>query len=190
MTDAINRFIIGCSQTWWKMLLLFCGQAVTMQLLFGIEKTFPALTAGDVPFDMQNTLQASQVFEQLAGYSPEAFAAYYRFEAVDFAFPLFAGLFLASLLTFSLRHAAPGWYASAVKHKLLVLVLLATVFDYLENLNFLWAVSAWPDQVHMAAQLGVLAKKAKLACMYTSFTLTGLFLLIALGRWLGGKLKA
>lgn len=187
MLSTLNRFIVSCSESWWKVLLLFAGQMVTIRILTNIEKGFPAITNGDVPFDMQNTLQASQVFEQLAGYTQQAFADYYLFQAVDFAFPLFAGLFLAAVCTFALRHAAPRWYSYAVKKNLLVLLLLATLFDYLENLNFLWVVSTWPEPAVLAAQLGVLAKKLKLACMSIGFALTALFLLGAAGRWIGLK---
>ena len=66
-------------------------------------------------------------------------------------------------------------------------MLLATVFDYLENINFLWAVTAWPEQVQLAADLGVLAKIGKLSCLNIAFSLTGIFLLLALLRWIGSK---
>ncbi len=81
----------------------------------------------------------------------------------------------------------PGWYASAVRNNLLSLLLLATVFDYLENINFLWVVTAWPEQAQLVAQLGILAKMGKLTCMGIGFALTAIFLLLALGRWLGRK---
>ena len=62
MIVAINRFIVDCSQSWWKVLLLFVGQTATMQVLMAIEGRFPGITNGDVPFDMQNSLQPEQVF--------------------------------------------------------------------------------------------------------------------------------
>ncbi len=187
MLTALNRFIMDCSQSWWKVLLLFAGQTATMQVLMAIEARFPAITNGDVPFDMQNSLRPEQVFEQLAGYTEQAFSDYHLFQLVDFAFPLLAGLFLASVCAFALRHAIPGWYKIAAAKNLFVLILLATVFDYLENLNFLWVIISWPEKAELAAQLGVLAKQGKLTCMMTGFTLTGLFLLIALLRWIGRK---
>lgn len=187
MLATINRFIVDCSQSWWKVLLLFVGQTATMQVLMAIEAGFPAITNGDVPFDMQNSLRAEQVFKQLAGYSQQAFSDYYLFQLVDFAFPLLAGLFLASVCAFALRHAIPTWYQIATAKNLFALLLLATVFDYLENLNFLWVMASWPEKAELAAQLGVLAKQGKLACMFTGFALTGLFLLIALLRWAGTK---
>jgi len=187
MLIAINRFIVDCSQSWWKVLLLFVGQTATLLGLMAIEGRFPGITNGDVPFDMQNSLRPEQVFEQLAGYTEQAFSDYYLFQLVDFAFPLLAGLFLATVCAFALRHAIPGWYQVAVAKNLFVLLLLATLFDYLENLNFLWVIASWPEKAELAAQLGVLAKQGKLACMMTSFGLTGLFLVIALLRWVGRK---
>jgi len=187
MLKAVNGFIVNCSESWWKILLLFLGQMATMQGLNAITGRFPGITAGDIPFDMQNDLQPGQIFEQLAGYTDQAFSDYYLFQAIDFVFPLLAGLFLASLFTFGLRHAAPGWYVFVRARNLLVLMLLPVLFDYLENVHMLWVVSVWPEQVEIAAQLGVAAKQAKLATLFTAFGLTGLALLAALARWLGRR---
>jgi len=187
MLAAVNRFIVDCSHTWWKVLLLFLGQTATMRVLSTITERFPAMTAGDVPFDMQNSLTTDQIFTQLAGYSEQAFSHYYVFQAVDFAFPLLAGLFLASLCAFGLRHASPAWYQAVNSRNLFTLILLATLFDYLENINLLWVVSSWPEPASFAAQLGVLAKKAKLTFLVLSFAVTGLCPLGAAGRWAGVK---
>ncbi len=182
MLATLNQFIVNCSTSWWKTLLLLAGQTGSLLILLRIEGKFPAIASGATPFDMQNQLTVTQIFEQLAGYSDAAFRSYYIFQAVDFVFPLLGGLFMAAVFSFALRHAAPGWYAIAVARRLLILLLAATLFDYLENLNFLWVVNAWPDEAMRAAQLGVLAKQAKLACMNLVFGLTGLLLLVALAR--------
>jgi hypothetical protein len=183
MLQRLNAFILWCSQTWWAVALLFAGQFGSMRILNAITQKFPSQTAGDIPFDMQNSLTTEQVFTQLSGYSEAAFASYYRFQAVDFAFPLFGGLFLAAVCAFAVRHAAPRWYAWAAARNLFVLILLATAFDYLENVGMLWTVSAWPAQVQAAAQLGVTAKVAKLTCLFSSVGVTAAFLLVAGGRW-------
>ena len=187
MLHRVNAFIIWCSQTWWAAALLFTGQFGTMRLMSGITQEFPEQTAGDIPFDMQNTLTTEQVFSQLSGYSQAAFENYYRFQALDFAFPLFGGLFLAAVCAFAVRHAAPGWYGFATARKLFVLILLATAFDYLENIGMLWTVSAWPEQVQVASQLGVTAKLAKLSFLFASVSITLAFLLAAGLRWIGRK---
>lgn len=187
MLSAINNFIVNCSASWWKTLLLLAGQSAAFRGMNAITTRFPEITAGDIPFDMQNDLRPEQVFTQLAGYTEQAFSDYYLFQAIDFAFPLLAGLFLACLFTFGLRHAAPRFYAYATARNLLVLMLLPVMFDYLENINLLWAVTAWPERADLAAQLGVLAKQAKLATLYTAFALTGLALLGAAVRWVGRR---
>lgn len=187
MLTSINRFIVACSQSWWKVLLLFLGQSASFQIMAGVTERFPELTAGAVPFDMQNSLTVKQIFAQLAGYSPAAFTEYYLFQAVDFVFPLVAGLFLAAVFAFGMRHAWPAGYDYLNSRNLFTLILLATAFDYLENVNLLWVVSAWPEQATVAAQLGVIAKQAKLACLYLAFAVTGLSLLGAALRWVGRK---
>lgn len=187
MASALNRFIVSCSASWWKVLLLLAGQAATLFMLLRIENGFPAVSSGNIPFDMQNELTVAQVFTQLHGYSEQAFANYYLFQVIDFAFPLLGGLLMAAIFAFGLRHAAPGWYAVAKTKNLLVLMLLPPLFDYLENLNFLWVVSQWPAEAIIAAQLGVIAKQAKLLCLNIVFAITALAIVVALGRWVGLK---
>lgn len=184
MLTRINRFIIACSQSWWKFLLIFLGQLGTMRVLMSITEKFPLVTAGDVPFDMQNTLQSGQIFSQLAGYTDRAFDLYKIFQAFDYLFPLFAGLLLATVCAFSLRMASPGLYATAVNKNLFVLLLIPTLFDWLENLNLLCVVSAWPHRVELAASLAVAAKMAKLGSMGIAFLVTLVLLLWATYQWI------
>jgi hypothetical protein len=54
-------------------------------------------------------------------------------------------------------------------------------------------VSTWPVQADIGAMLAVGAKQLKLISMAIGFAATGVFLLMAAGRWLGlkaGLLKA
>lgn len=187
MLNATTRFIVSCSESWWKFLLLFTGFGASLGALLQISARFPAISDGNVPFDMQNDLTAEQVFGQLPAYSEQAFTTYYAFQAIDFAFPLLAGLFLAAAFAFGLRHTAPRWYAIAVAKNLLVLMLLATLFDYLENISFLTVISIWPAQAEAAAQLGIFAKKAKLLFMNLANALTALSLVTAALRRLATK---
>jgi hypothetical protein len=187
MLTKLNSFIINCSQSWWKFLLLLAGQAGTMQVLNGVTREFPAATNGDIPFDMQNSLKPDEIFTQLAGYTDEAFDLYMLFQAVDFFFPLFAGLMLATVCTFALRNVSDKFYALAAAKNLFVLLLIPTLFDWLENINLLWAVLAWPEQINAAANLAVMAKLGKLSTMGVSFLLTGGLLITAAVMWLGRK---
>ncbi len=189
MLSRINQFIIACSQSWWKFLLIFIGQFATMRVLMAITEEFPLVTAGDVPFDMQNTLQSGQIFSQLEGYTDRAFDLYKIFQTVDYLFPLFAGLLLASVCAFSLRMASPGLYATAVNKNLFVLLLIPTCFDWLENLNLLCVVSAWPHRVELAASLVVAAKMAKLGSMGIAFLVTLVLLLWAAYQWISRRVR-
>jgi hypothetical protein len=187
MVRKLSEFIANCSRSWWKFLLFLGGQLGTMAVLMSITGRFPAVTGGYEPFDMQNTLSAEDIFVQLATYTPEAFRLYWIFQAVDYLFPLFAGLMLATAGTFALRHAAPGLYAQAVERATLPLFLLPTVFDWLENLNLLWVAAAWPDQAQVAATLGVVAKLGKLATLNIVFVTVGILLAWAAVRWIGRR---
>jgi hypothetical protein len=189
MLGKLNQFIIACSQSWWKFLLIFLGQTGTMQVLTHITNDFPAVTAGDVPFDMQNTLKPDQIFTQLDGYTDSAFDLYMVFQVTDYFFPLFAGLLLATICAFSLRHWSPDLYATAVARNLFVLLLIPTVFDWLENINLLWAVLAWPEPAQLAANLAVAAKMGKLTTMGVAFLVTGVLLLGAAGSWLLRRIR-
>jgi hypothetical protein len=186
---AINNFIISCSQSWWKFLLLLAGQSITMWKLLDITAKFPAVTAGDIPFDMQNNLTAEQIFSQLAGYSDAAFSLYTTFQIVDYVFPVVAGLLLATICAFSLRIASPRLYQTASDKNLFVLLLTPPVFDYLENINLLWVIASWPEQSQLAAQLAVLAKMGKLGTLNIAFLTTGILLLWCIFAWLAGRLR-
>lgn len=183
MLKTVNQFIVDCSHSWWKFLLLLAGQSITMWKLQDITARFPAVTNGDVPFDMQNNLSAEQIFTQLAGYGDEAFNLYTTFQLVDYVFPVVAGLLLATICAFSLRTASPRLYQAASDRKLFVLLLLPPGFDYLENFSLLWVISAWPEQSQLAAQLAVLAKMGKLSTLSIAFLTTAILLLWYVFAW-------
>lgn len=112
MLAAVNQFIVNCSTSWWKTLLLLAGQLGCLLALKSIEAGFPEIASGATPFDMQNNLTSAQIFEQLAGYSEAAFRDYYIFQAVDFPFPLFAGFALTGTL---LLMALVRWSAGFIR---------------------------------------------------------------------------
>ena len=126
---------------------------------------------------------------QLESYTPEAFRLYSIFQAVDYLFPLFAGLMLAAAGAFALRHAWPEMYPNAVSRNLLTLPLIPTLFDWLENVNLLWIVVAWPSQAELIAKLAVAAKLGKLTTMYVVFAIVGILLVWATIRWLMRRLS-
>ena len=183
MLGKLNGFIISCSQSWWKFLLIFLGQTGSLQLLARITRQFPAVAAGAEPSDMQNELTDGQIFTQLEGYTAEAFDLYAQFQLIDYFFPLFAGLLLATVCAFSLRIAAPRLYATAEQNNLFLLLLVPTLFDWLENISLLRVVTAWPEQAQLAANFAVWAKMGKLSTMSVAFAVTGALLLAAATSW-------
>jgi hypothetical protein len=158
--------------------------ALTTVLAFGslfalmrIGAAFPPAAAGAAVFDLQNTLTAAQVLEQLPGYTDQARRLYFRFTAVDFLFPFAASLFLAAIVAFCLRHGFPGLYAMALKRRLLPLVMAAALFDWIENVAVLVAITAWPGTTPAMASAIVVAKRLKLGFLFGTQVLVGLLVL-------------
>jgi hypothetical protein len=186
----LNNFIINCSASWWKFLLLVAGQVGTMGIMMGwINREFPAASGGNLPFDMQNDLTVEQIFSQLESYTDKAFDLYAAFQLVDYFFPLFAGLVLATICAFGLRHTSDKFYQIAKHRNLFLLVLIPTLFDWTENLNLLCVIISWPTQIELTAQLAVLAKQGKLAFMNVSFALTGILLITGIFGWVKSKVQ-
>ena len=185
--NALNSVIIRISKSGWLYVFVFAGFFGTLQALLRIGKRFPELAAGSVPFDLQNQLTVEQIFTQLAAYTEEAFQLYYVFAAIDFFFPLFAGLFLGATVAFLLRHALPRWYAIAEQKNLFVLFLLATLFDWLENITLLSVIAGYPNEFSSIATLAVAAKMGKLAFVFLFQGLVLLLLIFSAGKWLGQK---
>lgn len=184
----LNLFIVRCSESWWQFLLIFVGFNATMFGLQRITGEFPALTAGHIPFDMQNNLTAEQIFVQLESYTDRAFELYMAFQAIDYLFPVVAGLMLATVCAFALRTASPKWYATAVNKNLFLLLLIPTAFDFTENLSLLRVVTHWPEHAELAASFAVAAKMGKLSTMNVAFAVTAALLLWALVAWLRRRL--
>ncbi len=185
--NALNQFIIRISKSGWQYVLVFAGFFGTLQALLRISEHFAELAAGAVPFDLQNQLTVEQIFAQLAGYTEEAFRLYYFFTAIDFFFPLFAGLFLGATIAFLLRHSVPRWYAIAEQKNLFVLFLLATLFDWLENITLLSVIAGYPNELSTIATLAVAAKMGKLAFVFLFQGLALLLLIFCAGKWLARK---
>ena len=185
--NFLNQLIIRISKSAWLYIIVFAGFFGTLQALLRIGERFPERAAGAVPFDLQNRLTVEQVFTQLAGYTEQAFELYYLFTAIDYFFPLFAGLFLGATAAFLLRHSLPRWYAIAEQKNLFVLFLLATLFDWLENITLLSVMTGYPNELSSIATLAVAAKMGKLAFVFLFQGLVLLLLIFSAGKWLARK---
>jgi hypothetical protein len=182
--NRLQDLVLRISRTWWLYLIVFALFAGSLQALVQIGKRFPVVAAGAVPFDLQNDLQADQVYPQLAGYTAQAREMYYAFTVIDYAFPLFAGLFISATVAFALRNSLPRFYEALVARKLLLVLMIATVFDWLENLAAIAAIGFYPTEFAWLPVLLVIMKKFKLAFMVFSNGAMFAAVLIAAGCWL------
>ena len=166
MLEILNQFIVRCSFSLGRFALLFVGFAGTLQTLMFIGDKFQPHAADALPFDLQNSLTAGEIFSQLANYNQQAYTLYYTFTTIDYFFPLFAGLFLATLWAYILRSTLPHWYEIALQKNLLLLLLIPTLFDWLENISLLTVIVAFPSELRGVAEAAVIAKQIKLATTY------------------------
>ena len=189
MLNRLQNLVIRTSRTWWLYLgvvVLFAGSLLS---LLRIGEMFPAHAAGNQPFDLQNGLATAEVYPQIATYTPAARNLYHAFTLIDYAFPFFAGLFIAATAAFALRNSLPKWYALLTARNLLPVFMLGTVFDWLENIAALGAISLYPAESGWLPVLLVLAKKLKLVCVMTGQAAMLLLLVYAAGNWLAAKLR-
>jgi hypothetical protein len=189
MLNRLQTLVIRVSQTWWLYLfvvLLFAGSLLS---LLRIGEIFPSHAAGNLPFDLQNALTAAEVYPQLATWTESAHQLYYAFTLIDYAFPFFAGLFIAATATFALRNSLPKWYAALAERNLLPVFMLGTAFDWLENLAALGVISLYPAEIGSLPFVLVIAKKLKLVCVMSGQAAMLLLLVYAAGNWLAARLR-
>ena len=180
----LNDLIIRCSKSWRLFLLSVVVAFGSLFAVFGpVRIAFAELTGGLAPFDFQNVLSVDEIFDQLATWNEAAVQLYYAFSFVDFFFPFFAGLFLAGIAAFSLRHLSPGLYGRVAERRLFPLLMLGTAFDWLENLCALFVIGRYPAEMTAAAGLLVVAKQGKLAAVALSQLIAWSLLLLAAVKW-------
>jgi hypothetical protein len=189
MLNRLQNLVIHTSRTWWLYLgvvLLFAGSLLT---LLRIGEIFAGHAAGNPPFDLQNGLAAAAVYPQLATWTETAHRLYYAFTLIDYVFPFFAGLFIAATAAFALRTSLPKWYAALTARNLLLVFMLGTVFDWLENIAAMGVISLYPTETGWLPVLLVSAKKLKLICVMTGQAATLLLLVYAAGNWLAARFR-
>lgn len=184
MLGRLQAIALRISRTWWLYLTVFFLFSGSLQALMQIGARFPEVAGGANPFDLQNDLVASAVYPQLAGYTDQAVRLYYAFNLIDYAFPLFAGLFITATVAFALRNSAPRFYEALVARRLLLVLMIATAFDWLENLAAIATITLYPTEYGWLPVLLVTAKKFKLAFMVFSNGVMFAALLFAAGTWL------
>jgi hypothetical protein len=189
MLNRLQNLVIRVSQTWWLYLcvvLLFAGSLLS---LLRIGEKFPSYAAGNQPFDLQNALTPTEVYPQLASWTESAHQLYHAFTLIDYAFPFFAGLFIAATAAFAMRVSLPTWYAALTRRNLLPVFMFGTAFDWLENIAALGVISLYPTELRGLPIVLVLAKQLKLVCVLSAQAVTLLLLLYAAGNWLTARLR-
>lgn len=189
MLGRLQEIVLRISRTWWLYLLVLFLFVGSLQALTRIGTRFPPFAGGAVPFDLQNDLRADQVYTQLASYTEPARELYYAFTLIDYAFPFFAGLFITATVAFALRNGLPDLYAAVLSRKLLLVLMLPTAFDWLENVAAVSAILLYPTKVHWLPLLLVAAKKCKLATLVVSNVAMAGVVLAAAGSWIVGRLR-
>jgi hypothetical protein len=186
---TLNDWILRFSRSWPLFALAALVTFGSVYLFTGvIAPRFVALTQGSPPFDLQNALTVEQVFEQLADYPEDAKRLYYLFSAIDFAFPVFASLFLAGITAFSLRYLWPGGYEWVTARRLWVLMLLPAMFDWLENVFALTVITAYGQELRVAAAMMIYAKMGKLSLTAVAQLLAWGLLFAAGIKWAATRL--
>lgn len=188
--QSLNDLMLRFSRSWPLFLLAAVVTLGSLYLFTGvIGPRFAELTGGSPPFDLQNALTVDQVYEQLPAYPEGARRLYYLFSAIDFAFPLFASLFLAAIAAFSLRYLWPTGYDWVTERRLWVLLLLPAVFDWAENVFALAVITAYGQELRSAATMMIYAKLGKLSLAAVTQLLAWGLLLLAAIKWVRVRLS-
>lgn len=157
--------LLAASRRWWAVLLAFLLNSAALLILFNLEDQFEALS-GVPTFDTQNDLTQALIVEQLPRYQGDALAAYLRFAAFDFVFPLVGGIFIAVIVALLLRLNTRPYAQRLLGWGLPLLPLLTTGWDYLENVSLLAILTGGAAPTLMSAAL--LFKQLKLAFLSAS----------------------
>ena len=188
MLGRLQDLVIRISRTWWLYLIVLFLFIGSLQALMRIGKRFPVYAAGSPPFDLQDDLRAAEVYPQIAGYTEQARELYFAFTLIDYAFPFFAGLFITATVAFALRYSLPRFYEVLIARKLLLVLMLATAFDWLENVVAVSIIALYPAEAGWLPGLLVAAKKCKLGFMWVSNGAMLLAVVAAAGTWLARRI--
>jgi hypothetical protein len=181
--QGLQRLIIRISTSGPLYVLALVTALGSFAILAWIGAAFPAVAGGAAPFDLQNTLAPGDVHAQLSGWTPAARRLYYTFSAVDWVFPLAAGLFQAATITYCLRQSLPGAYRWLSGRNLLPLLLAPTAFDWLENVFAVTTVATYPTEAAWLPVALVAAKQAKLAGLAVTQSLMFGLVVYAAATW-------
>lgn len=172
------QWLIERARDPWFILVALVIQLTSFRLLRITGTRFQAITNGHEPFDFQNRLTSNQIYDQLTQYTPDSKALYTRFFLIDFVFPLAASLFLSLLWTVILQHANLSVFEALLRANGPVFAFLPTLFDWGENVCFLFIIQRYPTITPGLAQIAVIFKRLKLITLFATLALTILLVVI------------
>lgn len=178
--NRLMSLAMAASRRWWIVLLALILNFAAFSLLFALEDQFEVFSGGVPTFDTQNDLTQTLILEQLPLYQGEARAAYLRFAAFDFVFPLVAGIFLVLIYTLLLRLNTWSFAQRLLKWRLPLLPLLGTLADYGENVSLLSILQLGASPLLLDA--AILFKRLKLTFLFISGPLAMLLTVLLIGN--------
>jgi hypothetical protein len=186
----LHSLLLRCSRSLWAFVAIWLGSTLSIFVLLRIGVAFAAATEGLQPFDLQNDLTVDAALAQLPRYTAESHRLYALFAAVDFVFPLVASLASAATAAFLLRHGLPSVYARLEARRGLLVLLLPTLFDWLENVAALAFIYLGGTPSPPLATLLVVFKRLKLGSLNLLWALLMLLTLVAVVRKVAGWSRA
>jgi hypothetical protein len=159
-------------------------------ILGALDAQFWQVTGYPLP-DLQNDLAPetmmtpARFLNQVSSYSQEARTLYWAFFILDNIMPQLSFGAFALLWVVLLRHMPWRWAARLLASPLLLIPLGVGLFDWVENVAYVWVISQPTDQNVLAVlYVSLVAKWIKGACvmltMFGTLPLLGAFLVVAL----------
>lgn len=134
--------------------------------------------SGYLPIDLQNVgaiLTAQQALEQIATYTSDTISLYWSFFILDNLMPpLVFGTF-ALLWVYYLKGQRHPFAGRLLNSPLLLIPLGVGLFDLIENLFFVAAISYYPNpSTEILLQAGLIFVHLKAVCLFSTFIITAL----------------
>ncbi len=132
----------------------------------------------------QTMMTPARFLEQVTSYTQEARTLYWGFFILDNIMPQLSFGVFALLWVVLLRRMPWGWASRLLASPLLLIPLGVGLFDWVENVAYVWVISQPTDQSALAVlYVGLVTKWIKGACvaltMFGTLPLLGAFLLAA-----------
>ncbi len=187
MTSTAKSHYLVARLASWPVWLASAALFVPFAIVFFTSSApfaIPEVTTicGQSPPDVRFAPSGDEVVGFLRACGPDGRAAYRNLQIADLAYPAIVGLFQASTLALVVTRLGLGRRAGLA---LVALPLLATAFDYLENVAAWAAIVAAPEPTAVAELFGpASAAKTMTAWVSGLAILAGLAVLAV--RWVAG----